>query len=192
MVRIAKILKATLVLTFSRHCETARRFVDSSTEYLPLQVKNLSVAKEMVKSMAVEAQAAREANGLLIMQNGEGTCLEKIKYLVFSWNNIHSLSTHPLPTTITPTFQISSRWDAAVLSNSRAQISPGWDLLVSGPWRAPRGMFHFRFLTIFPLRRITLWYCPFQKCWLTKTNLGRKNKSAARCKLTTVAHQLIE
>ena len=33
MVRIAKILKATLVLTFSRHCETARRFVDSSTEY---------------------------------------------------------------------------------------------------------------------------------------------------------------
>ena len=111
MVRIAKILKATLVLTFSRHCETVRRFVDSSTEYLPLQVKNLSVAKEMVKSMAVEAQAAREANGLLIMQNGEGTCLEKIKYLVFSWNNIHSLSTstHPLPTTITPTFQISSR-----------------------------------------------------------------------------------
>ena len=43
------------------------------------QVKNLSVAKEMIKSMAVEAQAAREANGLLIMQNGEGTCLEKIK-----------------------------------------------------------------------------------------------------------------
>ena len=53
--------------------------LDSSTEYLPGQVKNLSVAKEMVKSMAVEAQAAREANGLLIMQNGEGTCLEKIK-----------------------------------------------------------------------------------------------------------------
>ena len=109
MVRIAKILKATHFSTFSRHCETARIFVDSSTEYLPLQVKNLSVAKEMVKSMAVEAQAAREANGLLIMQNGEGTCLEKIKYLVFSLNNIHSLSTHPLPTTITPTFQISSR-----------------------------------------------------------------------------------
>ena len=42
-------------------------------------MKNLSVAKEMIKSMAVEAQAAREANGLLIMQNGEGTCLEKIK-----------------------------------------------------------------------------------------------------------------
>ena len=37
------------------------------------------MAREMIKSMAVEAQAAREANGLLIMQNGEGTCLEKIK-----------------------------------------------------------------------------------------------------------------
>ena len=44
-----------------------------------VEVKNLSVAKEMIKSMAVEAKANREANGLLIMQNGEGLCLEKIK-----------------------------------------------------------------------------------------------------------------
>ena len=36
-----------------------------------IQVKNLSVAREMVKSMAVEAQASRVANGL-IMQKGEG------------------------------------------------------------------------------------------------------------------------
>ena len=43
------------------------------------QVKNLSVAREMVKSMAVEAQASRVANGLLIMQKGEGRSLEKIK-----------------------------------------------------------------------------------------------------------------
>ena len=27
-------------------------------------------------------QASREANGLLIMQNGEGLCLEKIKYSI--------------------------------------------------------------------------------------------------------------
>ena len=78
-IRRAKNLKPALVVAPSRHCETSRIFVVSSTEYLPSQVKNLSVAKEMVKSMAVEAQAAREANGLLIMQNGEGTCLEKIK-----------------------------------------------------------------------------------------------------------------
>ena len=78
-IQIAMILKAAPVVAPSRHCETSRIFVVSSTEYLPSQVKNLSVAKEMVKSMAVEAQAAREANGLLIMQNGEGTCLEKIK-----------------------------------------------------------------------------------------------------------------
>ena len=44
-----------------------------------IQVKNLSVAREMVKSMAVEAQASRVANGLLIMQKGEGRSLEKIK-----------------------------------------------------------------------------------------------------------------
>ena len=43
------------------------------------QVKNLSVARDMVKSLAVEAQASREANGLLIMQKGEGRSLEKIK-----------------------------------------------------------------------------------------------------------------
>ena len=35
----------------------------------------------MVKSLAVEAQASREANGLLIMQKGEGMSLEKIKYV---------------------------------------------------------------------------------------------------------------
>ena len=33
------------------------------------------------KSLAVEAQASREANGLLIMQKGEGMSLEKIKYV---------------------------------------------------------------------------------------------------------------
>ena len=62
-----------------------------------VEVKNLAVAKEMVVSMAVEAkvrnifisiffnhlflswQASREANGLMIMQQGEGLCLEKIK-----------------------------------------------------------------------------------------------------------------
>jgi len=44
-----------------------------------VEVKNLSVAREMVKSMAVEAQASREASGLLIMQKGEGRSLEKIK-----------------------------------------------------------------------------------------------------------------
>ena len=60
-----------------------------------VEVKNLSVAREMVKSLAVEAQASREvrtwwnitsqqslviqANGLLIMQKGEGRSLEKIK-----------------------------------------------------------------------------------------------------------------
>ena len=44
-----------------------------------VEVKNLAVAKEMVVSMAVEAKASREANGLMIMQQGEGLCLEKIK-----------------------------------------------------------------------------------------------------------------
>lgn len=44
-----------------------------------VEVKNLSVARDMVKSLAVEAQASREANGLLIMQKGEGRSLEKIK-----------------------------------------------------------------------------------------------------------------
>ena len=39
----------------------------------------MSVARDMVKSLAVEAQASREANGLLIMQKGEGRSLEKIK-----------------------------------------------------------------------------------------------------------------
>ena len=77
---------------------------------------------------------------------------------------------------------------SATLVLKYLQVGISWYLGHS----ALRGMFHFRFSTIFPLRRITLWYCPFQKCSLTKTNLGRKNKSAARCKLTTVAHQLIE
>ena len=31
--------------------------------------------------MAIEAQAAREANSMLVMQNGEGRSLEKIRYL---------------------------------------------------------------------------------------------------------------
>jgi len=44
-----------------------------------VEVKNLSVARDMVKSLAVEAQASREANGLLIMQKGEGRSLAKIK-----------------------------------------------------------------------------------------------------------------
>ena len=44
-----------------------------------VEVMNLSVAKEMVVSMAVEAKASREANGLIIMQQGEGLCLEKMK-----------------------------------------------------------------------------------------------------------------
>ena len=43
------------------------------------KVKNMSVAREMVKSMAIEAQAAREANSMLVMQKGEGISLEKIK-----------------------------------------------------------------------------------------------------------------
>ena len=43
------------------------------------QVKNLYVALEMVKFMAIEAQAAREANSMLVMQKGEGRSLEKIK-----------------------------------------------------------------------------------------------------------------
>merc|ERR1712218_35872 len=39
----------------------------------------MGVAKEMVKTMAIEAKTAREANGLLIIQEGEGKCLEKMK-----------------------------------------------------------------------------------------------------------------
>ena len=44
-----------------------------------LQVKNLSVARDMVRSMAVEAQAERKASGMLIMQKGEGESLVKIR-----------------------------------------------------------------------------------------------------------------
>ena len=43
------------------------------------QVKNLSVVPGMVKSMAVEAKATREARGMLIMQDGEGKSLQKIR-----------------------------------------------------------------------------------------------------------------
>ena len=53
--------------------------IDTLYQLNILKVKNLSVARDMVKSLAVEAQASREANGLLIMQKGEGRSLEKIK-----------------------------------------------------------------------------------------------------------------
>ncbi|XP_023345538.1 erythrocyte band 7 integral membrane protein [Eurytemora carolleeae] len=44
-----------------------------------VEIKSLVVAKEMVKSMAIEAQAEREANGLLILQEGEANCLQQIR-----------------------------------------------------------------------------------------------------------------
>ena len=43
------------------------------------QVKSLVVAREMVVPMASAAKAAREANGLVILQKGEAKCLEKIR-----------------------------------------------------------------------------------------------------------------
>ena len=52
----------------------------------------MSVARDMVKSLAGEAQASREANGLLIMQKGEGMSLEKIKY-VWWWEVSRGLVT---------------------------------------------------------------------------------------------------
>ena len=42
-------------------------------------MKSLVVAREMVVPMAMEAKAAREANGLVILQRGEKSCLEKIR-----------------------------------------------------------------------------------------------------------------
>ena len=66
-------ISATVLEVFSVACDPWGIVVER------VEVKNLSVAKEMIKSMAVEATAAREANGLLIMQNGEGNCLERIK-----------------------------------------------------------------------------------------------------------------
>lgn len=66
-------IASTVMKTFRAACDPWGVTVER------VEVKNLSVAREMVKSMAVEAQAFREANGLLIMQKGEGKCLEKIK-----------------------------------------------------------------------------------------------------------------
>ena len=42
-------------------------------------MKSLVVAREMVVPMASAAKAAREANGLVILQKGEAKCLEKIR-----------------------------------------------------------------------------------------------------------------
>jgi len=66
-------IASTVMKTFRKACDPWGVTVER------VEVKNLAVAREMVKSMAVEAQAFREANGLLIMQKGEGRCLEKIK-----------------------------------------------------------------------------------------------------------------
>jgi len=63
----------TVLQTFKRACDPWGITVER------VEVKNLCVAREMVKSMAVEAQAFRNANGLMIMQQGEGRCLEKIR-----------------------------------------------------------------------------------------------------------------
>ena len=43
------------------------------------QVKSLVVAREMVVPMASIAKAAREANGLVILQKGEARCLQEIR-----------------------------------------------------------------------------------------------------------------
>ena len=45
-----------------------------------VEVKSLVVAREMIVPMAREAKAAREANGLVILQKGEKNCLEKMRY----------------------------------------------------------------------------------------------------------------
>ncbi|XP_023327178.1 stomatin-4 isoform X2 [Eurytemora carolleeae] len=63
----------TVLSTFKHACDPWGITVER------VEVKNLCVAREMVKSMAVEAQAFRNANGLVIMQKGEGKCLEKIR-----------------------------------------------------------------------------------------------------------------
>merc|ERR1712130_144434 len=44
-----------------------------------VEVMSLCVAREMVVPMAMEAKAAREANGLVIIQQGERKCLEQIR-----------------------------------------------------------------------------------------------------------------
>ena len=44
-----------------------------------VEVKSLVVAREMVVPMAREAKAAREANGLVILQRGEKQCLQQIR-----------------------------------------------------------------------------------------------------------------
>ena len=44
-----------------------------------VEVKSLVVAREMVVPMARAAKAAREANGLVILQRGEKNCLKKIR-----------------------------------------------------------------------------------------------------------------
>ena len=44
-----------------------------------VEVKSLVVAREMIVPMAREAKAAREANGLVILQKGEKNCLQKIR-----------------------------------------------------------------------------------------------------------------
>jgi len=63
----------TVLRTFKAACDPWGVTVER------VEVKNLCVAREMVKSMAVEAQAQRNANGLMIMQKGEGKCLEKLR-----------------------------------------------------------------------------------------------------------------
>ena len=42
-------------------------------------MKSLVVAREMVVPMASIAKAAREANGLVILQKGEARCLQEIR-----------------------------------------------------------------------------------------------------------------
>ena len=59
-----------------------------------VEVKSLVVAREMIVPMAREAKAAREANGLVILQRGEKKCLQKIRFIIncfyqFSVNNKH-------------------------------------------------------------------------------------------------------
>ena len=81
--------------------------------HLQYQVKNLSVASEMVKSMAIEAQAAREANSMLVMQNGEGRSLEKIRYLEGHLSQIPVLVQ----------FNITRGWRRKTTTNKQQQIS---------------------------------------------------------------------
>lgn len=66
-------IAATVLKTFKLACDPWGITVER------VEIKSLCVAREMVKSMAVEAQAYRNANGLLVMMKGEGKCLEKIR-----------------------------------------------------------------------------------------------------------------